>query len=138
MGQTYRLIDNILTPTELSFYNVLRVLMGKNGTIQCKVRLGDIFEPTTREYQYRNKINQKHIDFLVCNIETMKPIIGVELDDPSHNRKDRQERDDFVDSVFKECCLPILHVKVSKEYDLKALTEEIKMALLSSEIKNFA
>ena len=112
--------------------------MGKNGTIQCKVRLGNIFEPTTREYQYRNKINQKHIDFLVCNIETMKPIIGVELDDLSHDRKDRQERDEFVNSVFKECCLPILHVKVSKQYNIKVLTEDIKKVMKSSKTENFA
>lgn len=30
----------------------------------------------------------------------MRPIVGVELDDSSHKRADRQERDEFVDSVF--------------------------------------
>jgi predicted RNA-binding Zn-ribbon protein involved in translation (DUF1610 family) len=38
------------------------------------------------------------------------------LDDKSHQRPDRQERDMFVDQVFKAARLPILHVPVKRAY----------------------
>jgi hypothetical protein len=30
----------------------------------------------------------------------MRPVVGVELDDKSHEQQDRQERDVFVEGVF--------------------------------------
>ena len=30
---------------------------------------------------YWNKINRKHVDFLICDDETLKPLVGIELDD---------------------------------------------------------
>lgn len=46
----------------------------------------------------------------------MQSVVGIELDDTSHDRKDRQERDAFVDEVFQAARLPILHIKVRREY----------------------
>ncbi|MEO1255546.1 MAG: DUF2726 domain-containing protein, partial [Bacteroidota bacterium] len=58
---------------------------------------------------------------LICDWTTLQPIIAVELDDKSHNRKDRRERDKFVDDVFTVAGLPILHIRVRREYDIKKI-----------------
>lgn len=125
----YRLNKSLVSPAELNFYKVLTSIMGTRATVQLKVRLGDIFEPNTREYIHRNKINQKHIDFLVCNAETMEPIIGIELDDRSHERQDRKDRDGLVDRVFEAAGLPLLHVRAVREYNPDELKIAIKKAL---------
>ncbi len=39
-----------------------------------------------------------------------------ELDDKSHQRQDRRERDAFVDQVFKAAGLPLLHVPARRGY----------------------
>ena len=48
-----------------------------------KVNLADIFfvaRPNENQ-SYRNKIDRKHVDFLLLDPTTMKPVMGVELDD---------------------------------------------------------
>jgi len=75
---------------------------------------------------YRNKIDRKHVDFLLCDPATMKPRCGVELDDSSHARRDRQDRDEFVDQVFAVAGLPLVRVPAQAAYNptgLLALVE---------------
>ena len=47
-----------------------------------------------------NKIRSKHIDFALADDDT-NIIALIELDDSSHKRQDRVERDIFVDAVLK-------------------------------------
>ena len=97
----YRVRDDFLSPAEFSFYKILSSLGGTKLTIQSKVRLADVFfvSRPNENMTYFSRIAQKHLDFLVCDSATMKPLLGIELDDSSHQRDDRQERDDFVEKV---------------------------------------
>ena len=84
----YRVKDDFLSDAELSFYKVLESVLGSKLAIQSKVRLADIFfvaRPHENQ-SFRNKISQKHLDFLICNPKTMRPLFGIELDDASHKR----------------------------------------------------
>ena len=115
----YKLRDNFLSPAELSFYKVLENVVGSRAVIVTKVNLADVFwvQSKNRSYHrsYTNKIDRKHVDFLLCDSTTMQPILGIELDDKSHKRKDRQERDAFVDGVFDAAGLPLIHIPVGCE-----------------------
>ncbi|MCB9922572.1 MAG: DUF2726 domain-containing protein [Planctomycetaceae bacterium] len=104
----YRLRDDFLSPAEHSFYRVLVSAVANKAVVCPKVNLNDVFfvaRPNENQ-SYRNKIDRKHVDFLLCHPTTMKPLAGVELDDSSHQRKDRRERDEFVDQVFAAAGLP--------------------------------
>jgi len=84
----YRLRDDFLSPAELSFYRVLATLIANRVVIFTKVRLADIFF-VARPHENRSyfgRISQRHVDFLLCEPNTAKPIVGIELDDSSHNR----------------------------------------------------
>jgi hypothetical protein len=123
----YKLQFGILTPTENAFYKTLKEITQNHIEIHCKVRLGDVFF-TPNYYQnvaFANRINQKHIDFLFCEPNTMKPILGIELDDPTHRKSSRQERDKFVDEVFKTTGLPLLRVMAKQAYDSRELITQI-------------
>jgi len=123
----YRLRDDFLSPAEFSFYKVLSSLVGARLTIQSKVRLADIFfvARPNENVAYFNRIAQKHLDFLVCDSVTMKPLFGVELDDSSHKRNDRQERDEFLESVCKVAGLPLLRLPVQREYNSREIAAQI-------------
>ena len=123
----YRLRDDFLSPAEFSFYKVLSALVGTRLTIQSKVRLADVFfvARPNENVAYLNRIAQKHLDFLVCDSVTMKPLFGVELDDSSHKRNDRQERDEFVESVCKVAGLPLLRLPVQREYNSREIAAQI-------------
>ena len=66
----------------------------------------------------RNRIQQKHVDFLLCDPATMRPLAGIELDDASHARADRQERDAFVEQVFTASALPLVRFPAQRAYTL--------------------
>lgn len=115
----YRLRDDFLSPAELSFYRVLANAVGERAVVCCKVRLADLFyvaRPNENQ-GHRNMINQKHVDFLLCDPATMQPRCGIELDDASHARRDRQERDGFVVQVFQTAGLPLVQIPAQFAYN---------------------
>lgn len=57
-----------------------------------------------------NKVQSKHIDFVICD-SSMHVKLCLELDESSHDRADRQQRDEFVDSVLTNCGYQVLHVR---------------------------
>ena len=120
--------DDFLSPAEHSFYSVLTNMLGEHFTVCPKVSLSDVFYINPRKVpagekpiSYRNRIDRKHVDFLICTPKTMIPVLGIELDDKSHRRVDRQVRDAFVDSVFTAAGLPLLHVPAAASYNTREL-----------------
>jgi uncharacterized protein DUF2726/topoisomerase-like DNA binding C4 zinc finger protein len=123
----YRIRDDFLSPAESSFYNVLSMAIAGQATICPKVNLIDVFfvaRPNMNQ-SYRNRIDRKHLDFLVCKPKTMQPILGIELDDTSHNRPKGKQRDNFVDRVFQTAGLPLLHVPVKPSYSTSELSAKL-------------
>ena len=127
----YRVRDDFLSPAELSFYHVLKSIVGDHLTVLTKVRMIDLFYVVrpNENYSYRGKISQKHIDFLLCRPKTMQPIAGIELDDASHLRQDRIERDEFVDKVFEKANLPLLRFPTQRTYHTQEISAILKQAL---------
>lgn len=123
----YRLRDNFLSAAELAFYRVLEQAVGQTYSINNKVRLWDVlYVPRSDESRtYENKISSKHIDFLLCNPTTMQPVLAIELDDASHNRKDRQERDAFLDQALGAAGLSILHIKAARTFSITEVRQQI-------------
>lgn len=127
----YRLRDDFLSPAEQSFFQVLKNMVSEYFVICSKVSLGDIFfvvKPNENKSAY-NRINRKHVDFLICDPKTMKPRLAIELDDSSHQRADREERDDFVDGVFNAANLPLIHIPVQNSYNTHELGALFKQVL---------
>jgi hypothetical protein len=86
----YRLRDDFLSQAEHSFYLVLRQMMGDYFTVLAKVNFSDLFyvSKPNENRTARNKIDRKHVDFLICDPKTMKPRLAIELDDASHQRRE--------------------------------------------------
>ncbi|QDT65803.1 DUF2726 domain-containing protein [Calycomorphotria hydatis] len=119
--------DALLSAAELSFYHVLLQAIDANTTVCCKVNLNDLFfvrEPQKNQGA-RNRIDRKHVDFVLCDAKTMSPLCGIELDDKSHRRGDRVKRDKFVNGIFDFAGVPLLRVPASLSYSLKTLKSEL-------------
>lgn len=132
----YRLSSALLSAAELSFYTALAQSVADRAAITFKVSLGDLFRVESRDQSkyrsYRNKIDRKHIDFLLCDPKSLQPLLGIELDDSSHQRRDRAERDAFVDRVFEAAGLPLLHIAVRRSYNPAELAALISPYLNSA------
>jgi len=99
---------------EKNAYDKLKPIAEELGyTIFAKVRLLDLLEPVkgTQKYKtYLYKIQAKHVDFVLCDQKLVAKHI-IELDDSSHDRPDRQQRDQFVDQVLESVGYNIIHIR---------------------------
>jgi len=125
----YKLRDKFLSPAEFGFYKVLSSAIPSDIAILAKTRLADIVKvdrtitPYSSEARlYFNKVVQKHVDFLICQADTLKPLAGIELDDTSHQEPERVSRDELVDNVFEAANLPLVRIQVQEKYDQGEIT----------------
>ena len=131
----YRQRDNFLSPAELKFFLVLKQVTINHFHVCSKVRISDLLYVVDRwnNLGHANRIDRKHVDFVLCHLKTMQPILVIELDDSSHERADRQARDKLVDSAFAAADLPILHVICRGSYDDEELKQQIRTAIAPAE-----
>lgn len=128
---------SILTPAEQGFYSVLRDAAANMYHICPKVRMADIIGiENTRDnrkyYQYFNRIQAKHVDFLLCDPQTLEPVLAIELDDSSHEKHSRQLRDRLVNAIFRNAQIPLVHIKTAHSYDMDSLLSQLEGALLGT------
>ncbi|NTW29118.1 MAG: DUF2726 domain-containing protein [Coriobacteriia bacterium] len=130
----YRMRDDFLSKAELSFYRVLHNAVDGRAVICPKVNLCDVFFVVrpNENMAARGRISQKHVDFLLCESDTLRPVLGLELDDSSHARQDRQQRDELVDSVFQAAGLPLLHIQVRSSYSVGEIAAQLAPFLRDS------
>jgi hypothetical protein len=131
----YRVRDDFLSAAELSFFHVLESVIEDKLIICAKVRLADIFFVTEphKNFSYFNRISQRHVDFLLCQPDTLRPVFAIELDDASHNRSDRKERDDFVNKAFQAAKLPLVHIPAQRAYNTRDLATRLRRYLPAEE-----
>ena len=108
----------LMTNAEREFFKVLHLAEQDKYYIVPQVQLSKIVEVEKGNwhYEYKNKINLKSVDFVLFDREYFTPQIVIELDDSSHSRLDRQERDSFVDSVMQKTGIKIVHIKTALTY----------------------
>ena len=107
----YQTKKSVMTLAEGNFYKKLTSALHDNFIIVPQAHLSMIFNHTIYGQNWRGAfsvINGKSIDFLIIDRGTFQPLLGIELDDSSHERHDRQERDKIVNTIFKQTNLPLV------------------------------
>lgn len=102
----------LLTKREQKQYTYLKQIADNKNVLICpKVRLLDLVTPIHGVKNYKtlmSKVMSKHVDFVICT-QDMNVLGIIELDDSTHLRQDRIERDEFVDTVLKSAGYKIKH-----------------------------
>lgn len=125
----YERKEYFFSVAELKFYEVLKAVIGDKYLIFPKVRICDLIKTKEKEeYLYFNKIKSKHVDFVICEKQPIRTKIIIELDDSSHYRAERQERDNFIDEAFANAGIPIVHIPVKREYRKEELSKQLNDA----------
>lgn len=128
----YERRGRLITKAELRFFRALEICVQDRWRIFAMVRIADILQVSGNvkaRQSWQNKINCKHIDFVLCEVEDLNVVLAIELDDSSHNRADRQERDRFVNEAFLSAGLPLIRVPLQSSYDIKTLKELIEQGV---------
>lgn len=127
----YRLRENFLSTPELALFRTLQGMVRRHYIVCPKVALNDIFYIVrpNENVHFFNKIFRKHVDFLLCEPETLKPAIGVELVKPV-SKNETRETDQFMEDLFLSAGLPLVHVPSSERYSENDLAELFRLAIL--------
>ena len=111
---------------ERKFYDVLKEVAHElNYELFAKVRWADIIYSNSKGKEWWSnwgRIKSKHVDFLLCEKHDYTPAIIIQLDDSSHSRQDRVNRDNFEAETLKLAGLKLVRFKVQQDY----LKEEIR------------
>lgn len=123
----------LLTPAEHNFYSVLERVVPSGYLVTFKVRIGDVLKvrkglDKKRAFAMRSKVQQKHFDFVICRADDMNVACCIELNDASHNKRDRVKRDAFVRAACSAAGVTLLEVKNGRSY----IAEDIRVMLVEA------
>lgn len=97
--------------------------MQNDAVIFGKVRVADILSPAKGQSRSNwqkafNRISVKHFDFVICSPDTLYVQSVVELDDKSHAKGKRADRDRFIESACDSAGVTLHRVKAASAYNV--------------------
>src|SRR3989338_1984469 len=128
----YNCKNFFLTRAEHEFYDALVEAVGAEYRIFAQVHLPTLVDHTVRGQDWRAAlahINRKSVDFVLCDKAYLSPKLAIELDDKSHERSDRQERDREVERILREAGVPLLRLENHGAFNVEDFSQKIKLAL---------
>jgi hypothetical protein len=78
----------------------------------------------TNSYRWQNRIGQQRVDFLACLRADMSTIAAIELDDPSHENDEAQQRDAKKDKSLNDANVPLIRWRVEAMPDETEIRRE--------------
>ena len=129
----YEANEYFFTKPEGIFYWNLMKAVGDTYIIFGQVRIADVlrvsgYQRSRSFLSHFNKISSKHFDYILCD-KKLRIIAAIELDDSSHERKDRRKRDSFIEAICRVANLPLIRFKLRGSYSIKALQDEISFSV---------
>ncbi|MEW6542786.1 MAG: DUF2726 domain-containing protein [Nitrospirota bacterium] len=117
----------VLTETEASFYNLLRLavqdqyLVFAQVPLWCLVDIGGSDRATRTAFL--NRIALKRVDFLLLHPGTLTVAKVVELDDQTRTTPQKRERDRLVEGILQKAGLELVRLDARMAYTVPALAE---------------
>ena len=122
----------IMTEREQEFYKKLKLICGDSILIFPQIHLSNLFFHNVKGQNFKAAfkfINKLSVDFVLVDSRNFKTLLAIELDDSTHNEKDRIKRDLIVNDIFKKANFPLLRldsVKIDNEKLKQMILENIK------------
>ncbi len=124
--------QSVLTSTEASFYNVLRLAVQDRYLVLAQVPLWcliDVEAPSRESFKgFLNKIALKRVDFVLIHPGTLRVAKVVELEVPTPSPQ-RQTRDRLVNAVFKAAGIEVVRLKTDQSFTVPALADLLGLEL---------
>ena len=96
-----------------AFQTISQALDGQPFTVISKVRMLDLFlvPDGPKGNSTRNRLIQKHVDFVILSQPEGRPVLAIELDGASHNNAKQQARDAVKDAAFAQSGLKLVRIE---------------------------
>lgn len=126
-GLPYVRRGNLLSAGELAFATALERAIPDHAVVCPKVRLADIVSVPAAHWETHGKpLCGLHIDFAIICAATTRVLLVIELDDRTHERRDRRRRDALVDQALTAAGVALLRVRAAAKYNSAELERLIR------------
>lgn len=125
----YKRKNFFLTRAEHECYDALVSAVGQDYYIFAQVHLPTIIDNKVVGQNWRaafRHIDEKSVDFVLCDKAYISPKLAIELDDRTHERPDRKNRDIEVERILKDAGLPLLRLDNRNRFNLAELSQKIR------------
>lgn len=127
---SYMKSGGLFTPAERNFLRALDRAVGNDARVFGKVRVADVLSVRNGLSSRSNwtafaRISGKHFDYVLCDKEELIVLCVIELNDKSHERRDRRDRDELLRRACTEAGMPLIEVPAARNYDLQKLRAAI-------------
>jgi very-short-patch-repair endonuclease len=127
-----------MTRAEHQCYDALVEAVGKDYYIFPQAHLTSIVDHKIKGQNWRGAfrhIDEKSVDFVLCDKNYIAPRLAIELDDRTHERMDRKLRDGEVERILRSACLPLLRLDNHGQFNSSELSQKIKTFLVGNSEK---
>lgn len=132
----YHARRTLFTPAERSFLGVLDQAAAWRHRVFGKVRLADVIGVNkgvsgSVRTAANNRIQRKHLDFVLCDPADLRVVAAIEFDDASHGAAQRRARDAFLEAACEAAGVRLVRVPAASGYGLervRALLAELEPA----------
>lgn len=124
-----------LTRAEHECFDALMEAVGNDYLIFAQVHLPTLVDHRVVGQNWRGAfrhISEKSVDFVLCDKAYISPKLAIELDDKTHERPDRQERDKEVERILQDAGMPLLRLTNHGRFNPTDLSQRIKEALTNN------
>ena len=122
----------VMTSRENECFKILNEIFSSKWFVVPQVHLSALLDYKVKGQNWNaafRHINGKSVDFVLIGKESYKVICVIELDDSTHSKPDRIERDAEIERMFKEARIPLARIgrfeSMTKSEIAKVITDAI-------------
>lgn len=128
LSSKYERKGMLITRPEYDFLQVLRQISPDKYEVVPQVALVSVIDKKTNA-QYRNELFRV-CDYCFVDRDTFEPLLLVELNDSSHKRADRRERDEKVAAICRLAGLPLVTFRMDEDLSFGTVKKAVRRAIL--------
>ncbi len=132
----YKSKPYLMTYVENKCYHAIVQAVNDKYYVFPQVHLSAIIDHKVEGQSWKgafSHINQKSVDFVLCDKHYISPKLAIELDDKTHERPDRIDRDGEVERVLQQAGLPLLRIENNGGFNVLEIGKKIDGLLATPE-----
>ena len=122
----------VMTSRENECFKILNEIFSSKWFVVPQVHLSALLDYKVKGQNWNaafRHINGKSVDFVLIGKESYKVVCAIELDDSTHSKPDRKERDIEIERMFKGARIPLARISkfesMTKPEIAKVVTDAI-------------
>ena len=124
----------VMTSRENECFKILNEVFSSKWFVIPQVHLSALLDYRVKGQNWNaafRHINGKSVDFVLIGKESFKVICAIEIDDSTHNKPERKERDVEIERIFNQARIPLARISkfesMTKPELAKAITDVINV-----------